>query len=118
MTTLFVYGTLLVGEPNHSRLGGCKPLSSAVSEPRYTLVDLGPYPALLQGGNTAIAGELYDVDVALLDELDAFEDPLDFRRLPIALQAGGPAEAYFFVRSSLLKEPRIPRGDWRTRRRP
>jgi gamma-glutamylcyclotransferase (GGCT)/AIG2-like uncharacterized protein YtfP len=115
---LFVYGTLMQGEPNHPRLGGVQPLRAATSEPRYTLIDLGPYPALLQGGNTAIAGELYDLDVALMAELDQFEGPLDFQRLPIALKADGPAEAYFFVRSGLLGEPRIQGGDWRARRRP
>ena len=46
---IFVYGTLLSGEGNHRQLRGARPLAVRRTEPRYTLVSLGPYPALLDG---------------------------------------------------------------------
>jgi gamma-glutamylcyclotransferase (GGCT)/AIG2-like uncharacterized protein YtfP len=56
---LFVYGSLLFGEIHNARLGGSRLLGEARTEPRYTLVDLGPYPALLDEGTTSVSGELY-----------------------------------------------------------
>ena len=39
---VFVYGTLLSGEGNHRHLRGARMLAVRRTEPRYTLVSLGP----------------------------------------------------------------------------
>ena len=54
---VFVYGTLLTGESNHAWLKGASCLGRWTTPPRFTLIDLGPYPVLSAGGRTAVTGE-------------------------------------------------------------
>ena len=37
---------------------GARLVATARTAPRYTLVDLGPYPALVEDGDTAVFGEV------------------------------------------------------------
>ncbi|HEX4351864.1 MAG TPA: gamma-glutamylcyclotransferase family protein, partial [Polyangiales bacterium] len=71
---LFVYGTLRRDAANHHEMGDARFIGRARTAPRYELVDMGGYPAMLEGGRTSIVGELYEVDDALLRQLDAFEE--------------------------------------------
>src|SRR5437899_576229 len=61
---VFVYGSLLSGEDHHHRLSRSPALGSCRTEPTYTLVDLGAYPGLLEGGMTSVHGEVYEVDAS------------------------------------------------------
>ena len=65
-TRVFVYGTLLAGEPNHRVLTGARLVAKARTEPAFELRDLGPFPGLVSGGAHAVAGEVYEVDEATL----------------------------------------------------
>jgi gamma-glutamylaminecyclotransferase len=113
---LFVYGTLLSGEPGHARLQGAGGLGAARTEPIFQLVDLGPYPALVADGSTAIVGELYLVDTRLIVELDVFEQvPVLFRRVRIPLDDGSQAEAYAMDVDQVRGRRRLHQGDWRKR---
>jgi gamma-glutamylaminecyclotransferase len=115
---VFVYGTLLSGEPNHARLRGARLVAATRTEPRYTLVSLGPYPALIEGGTTSVTGEVYDVDEALLSALDRFEGvPSLYRRTAVRLLGGGVAQAYALAGGGGKKAALIPGGDWREYRR-
>ena len=62
MTRVFVYGTLLAGEPNHRLLEAASFVGPAETPPVFSLVDLGPFPALVGGGAGAVVGEVYEVD--------------------------------------------------------
>jgi gamma-glutamylaminecyclotransferase len=116
MPRLFVYGTLMQGEPLHHRLGPARFLGGARTAAAFDLVDLGPYPAAVGGGSTALIGELYEVDPATLDRLDELEGvPGLYRRTTIPLADGTPAEAYLMPRKALRGRPLIPSGDWRRR---
>jgi gamma-glutamylcyclotransferase (GGCT)/AIG2-like uncharacterized protein YtfP len=84
---VFVYGTLMRGAANHDVLvrAGARFVGVARTAALRTLVDLGPYPALLPADaardRTAVHGELYEVGSAALGELDAFEGcPSLYRR--------------------------------------
>lgn len=111
---LFVYGTLLQGEPYHHLLGGASLLHALRSPPEFTLVNLGEYPGMLEGGNTAVYGEIYEVDEALLSTLDEYEDcPALYSRRPLPFQNGMMAITYL-LRPSRRVFPTIPSGDWRT----
>jgi gamma-glutamylcyclotransferase (GGCT)/AIG2-like uncharacterized protein YtfP len=115
---VFVYGTLMRGEPAHALLGDARFVGAARTEPRYALVLLDGYPGLVEGGDTAIAGELYELtdgDEALLRELDRYEDaPELYTRM---LQRFGEHEAWvYLLRPELAAgRPSIASGDWRKR---
>lgn len=111
-TTLFVYGTLLRGERNAVELAGARFVGEARTLPRYTLVDCGAWPTLVEAGTTSVRGELYAVPPGVLARLDAFEDhPRLFRRQAVALVGGLPAEAY--LAPTNIAGPVIASGDWR-----
>lgn len=112
---LFVYGTLLRGECNHRVLAGAHCVGQDRTAPLFELLDLGPYPALVTGGGTAVHGELYLVERELLHSLDAFEGvPELYFREPIEL-ASGAAETYLMRRAQTIGARPIACGDWRRR---
>jgi len=71
---IFVYGTLMRGEGNHSLLsnGSTQFLGEAVTKRGFTLYDLGAFPGMVKGGNGAVIGEIYEVTKATLAHLDYF----------------------------------------------
>ncbi|MBZ4329704.1 gamma-glutamylcyclotransferase [Myxococcus sp. MISCRS1] len=114
-TRVFVYGTLLSGEPNHRLLRGARLIGPARTRPRFTLHDYGPFPALASGGKHAIEGEVYEVDALMLAALDRLEGhPRFYERTPIALDGAGRVEAYLFPKGRLAGRPIIESGCWRT----
>ncbi len=118
---IFVYGTLMRGEVNHGWLGRARArfVGEAETAARYTLVDLGPYPALVEGGGTCVRGELHELDTAALPELDAFEGA-EFARGRIVLAAPAPLalpepHAWLGTERAVRGAAAIPCGDWRRR---
>ncbi|TQF11040.1 gamma-glutamylcyclotransferase [Myxococcus llanfairpwllgwyngyllgogerychwyrndrobwllllantysiliogogogochensis] len=113
-TRVFVYGTLLSGEPNHRLLRGARLIGPARTRPRFTLHDYGPFPALASGGKHAIEGEVYEVDALMLAALDRLEGhPRFYERTSIALDGAGRVEAYLFPKGRLADCPIIESGCWR-----
>jgi gamma-glutamylcyclotransferase (GGCT)/AIG2-like uncharacterized protein YtfP/organic hydroperoxide reductase OsmC/OhrA len=109
---VFVYGTLLRGEVNHHLLERADWVGEHRTEPRFSLVRLGPYPGLIAGGHTAVLGELYRVDQAGLGALDVLEEyPRLYDRRLIRTRFGR-AWTYLY-RGSVRDRPLIPSGDWR-----
>lgn len=109
---VFVYGTLLRGEVNHRLLAGAELLGPHRTQPCFTLFSLGAYPALIRGGRTAIAGEVFAVDDAGLVRLDRLEDyPRLYRRALIPTPYGR-AWVYLY-RGPLRDRAVIHSGDWR-----
>jgi gamma-glutamylcyclotransferase (GGCT)/AIG2-like uncharacterized protein YtfP len=111
---VFVYGTLMRGGTYHHLLAGARFIQQACTAPRYVLVDLGDYPALLDGGETRVAGEIYEVPEEMIAMLDALEGHPDYyRRTPIALDDGSEALGYVFVDGgALASAPTIEGGRW------
>jgi gamma-glutamylcyclotransferase (GGCT)/AIG2-like uncharacterized protein YtfP len=113
---LFVYGTLLRGEPGHALLDGASALGSAKTPPAFDLYDLGPYPALVAGGSVAVMGEVYEVTLHSLAAIDIHEEvPRLFQRATIELEDGRHAQAYVLDRDRVRGRRRIRSGDWRAR---
>jgi gamma-glutamylcyclotransferase (GGCT)/AIG2-like uncharacterized protein YtfP len=111
-TLLFVYGSLRRGQQHHAELRDARLIDTVRTEACYELVDLGPYPALLEGGNDAVVGELYEVSASLIEELDLFEEvPEMYRRVPLRI-AGVDAHGYVLPRERAGDAPRVPSGDW------
>jgi gamma-glutamylcyclotransferase (GGCT)/AIG2-like uncharacterized protein YtfP len=110
----------MCGESNHPVLGEARLVGSARTAPRYRLVDLGPYPALMEEGCCAVSGELYEIDARTLRHLDRFEGHPDlYRRAPVELASGELAIAYFAGDRMLQHQAQvvIEGGDWRSLRR-
>jgi gamma-glutamylcyclotransferase (GGCT)/AIG2-like uncharacterized protein YtfP len=112
---LFVYGTLRRGEPGHGLLRAAPLLAEAITAPVFTLLDMGEYPAIVEGGTTAVAGELYDVNEALLLELDRYEDVPELYLRVEHVIAGEPALVYVLRPEHTRGLPAIASGDWRRR---
>lgn len=89
-TLLFVYGTLKRGCSNHHHLAGQTFVGVARSAPGFRLVDLGGYPGLVTSAadRGGVVGEVWSVDPAALQRLDAFEGVHQglYRREPLPLQ--------------------------------
>jgi gamma-glutamylcyclotransferase (GGCT)/AIG2-like uncharacterized protein YtfP len=116
-TKLFAYGTLRRGEQAHGLLAGARLLAKARTAPCFTLFDMGGYPALVQGGSTAVLGEIYEIDPALLEALDRYEEaPEVFQRTTIEV-AGSQVLAYLLPAERAAGNPLLPDGDWCSNRR-
>lgn len=111
---VFVYGTLLRGEPNHELLGDSAFLGEARTDPAFSLVSMGSFPAMIRGGSTSVVGELYEVNNEVLRILDGLEGhPQWYRRTALVLTNGMSAHAYLMEPSEVEGRPVIASGDWR-----
>jgi gamma-glutamylcyclotransferase (GGCT)/AIG2-like uncharacterized protein YtfP len=116
---LFVYGTLMSGEPDHARLEGARPLGPAETEPSFDLVDLGPEPALVPGGTTAVRGEVWALSPQQLAAVDVHHGhPLRYRRGAVRLADGRVVEAHLLTADQARGRRRIRPGDWKARLAP
>jgi gamma-glutamylcyclotransferase (GGCT)/AIG2-like uncharacterized protein YtfP len=107
---LFVYGTLRRGESNHYLLEPAQCLGQHQTRPEFTLYDLGPYPAVIEG-HDAIIGEVYLIDEETLANVDELEDcPVEYRREQIETPFGS-AWIYLYQDVSKLSIM-ISSGDW------
>ena len=113
---LFVYGTLLAGERDHPLLAGAEFQRRALTSPRYTLVDLGVYPALVASGRVAVHGEVYLVSKQHRFATDVKKEcPVLFHRAQVELEDGTTAEAYLMREEQVRGKRRLAAGDWRQR---
>jgi gamma-glutamylaminecyclotransferase len=113
---LFVYGTMRQGEPRHGLLGNAELVGAALTPAAFHLVDVGPYAALVPGGTTAVAGELYQVTLAVRRVLDVeLQVPLLFNRELIQLADGAGVDAYVLRMDQVRGRRRLAHGDWKQR---
>ncbi len=120
--TVFVYGTLRAGASNHFRMAGAEPLGPATVRGRLYRIDW--YPGLVIDPEACpVTGELYAVEAAHLQALDAFEglppgemECEEYRRVKVAVAvAGGGREAWVWEwRGPVDEAARIGSGDWCT----
>jgi gamma-glutamylcyclotransferase (GGCT)/AIG2-like uncharacterized protein YtfP len=113
---VFVYGTLLSGEPNNHWLAHAKLLGRATTLFGFTLYNRGPYPVLADTGvgtGTSVKGEVYEVDDVTLACLDRLEGhPNHYQRTEIALNDGMKAFTYLQAPERCAGMPVIPEGNW------
>ena len=122
---LFVYGTLLQGQPNHHLLSGRIDRISPGWIEGAELYSLGSYPMLVEGHGRVVGELVYLPDAteayfAILDLLDRLEgvddeDGLYRRVLMQVCTASGeqtPAWVYAGHRESVLGRKQVEGGDW------
>ncbi len=115
---VFVYGTLLAGEPNHRLLARARLVTEARTKPAFKLRDLGAFPGLVRGCAHAVAGKVYEVDELTLAALDRLEGhPRFYKRTRIALEDGAVVETYLLAPEQVEGRPVIDSGSWRARRK-
>lgn len=112
MDTVFVYGTLKQGFGNHRLLRNSKFLGKAETQPIFTMISLGAFPAVLVDGDVAIKGEVYEVDENTMQQLDWLEGhPNFYRRIQVSTTLG-PAWMYTIPSDRSREHSRIPSGFW------
>ena len=103
---LFIYGTLMRGQPRHSALRLQTFVAEVRTAPDYRLFNTGTYPALVEAPDgRLIEGELWMVSDACLNALDRIEGVAEglYERRTVALlppHNGLNAEAYFYLHST------------------
>ena len=116
MTRIFCYGTLMRGHGNHRLIEHSTFLGTGTTEPIFTMLHLGGFPGIVRGGETAIHGELYEVDAPTLSRLDRLEGhPTFYERQPISVAQ--PDGTIMMVEGYVLQGARpglrtIPTGVW------
>lgn len=123
MHKVFVYGTLLSGYGNWEwALKDETCLGEAETLPEYTLLHLGGFPGLIEGGETAIKGEVYEVGDETLEDLDGLEGVCHeapetglYRRVTITLANGQEVHTYIYNQNSTWRsyDRIIESGSWR-----
>lgn len=114
---VFCYGTLKRGYGNHSLLRDSKFIGEAETQPILTMVDLGSFPAVLlnSDGETAVKGEVYEVNEATMQQLDWLEGhPNFYRRVQVSTNLG-PVWIYTLPPEKYRNYTEIPSGVWEGR---
>lgn len=106
LTKVMVYGSLKAGRGNHYLLEGSKYLGPAKTSPIFTMVSYGSFPAVLADGDTAITGEIYEVDDNTLRALDRLEGHPDwYRRCEVVTDV---AKAWMYIMNPEKVHARAP----------
>jgi gamma-glutamylaminecyclotransferase len=122
---VFVYGSLKRGFGNHRLLANSEFVGTGLTEPRYRLINLGPYPAMIESTDDplSITGELYRIDEQTLADLDRLEgEGVLYRRIVTTITAleGGACDqrvdthsawTYLWMRSP-AEHPLWPTATW------
>lgn len=110
---LFVYGTLRMGDSRAFFLEDDNEsvfINTIKTAPKYKLVNLGSFPALVEGGSQSVVGELWEITDFVKKGLDTIEGvPYLYLDKEIELEDGTKAIAYVMQDKGY---PIIESGDW------
>ena len=113
---LFAYGSLRQGERDHAALDGAHCRGTVRTARGYRLVDLGVYAAMIEAGEQAVVGELYEITRETRRELDVMKEAgVLFHRVRVELEDGRSAEAYLMREDQVRGRRRLRTGDWKQR---
>ena len=133
LDTLFVYGTLMRGEPRHHLIAD-RVIAACPARIEGALAHMGPYPALIEDDPAAVASDTphwVQGELLLFDNLDSLLPTLD--QVEGCAEPGAPGTLYQRVRRSVVmgvvqreawvyvlddavkRGPVIPSGSWKVR---
>jgi len=107
-----VYGSLREGLHNHRLLEDSDYLGLDWTDPDYTMLSLGSFPGIVEGGETAIKIEVYQVNQDTFTNLDRLEGyPNFYNRKKIETKFG---DAWiYFLEGREYSTTYVPSGDWK-----
>lgn len=115
-----VYGSLLSGLGNNPVIQNenTELLGEIISEPVYTLYDLGYFPGLHENGSTAVKMEVYSVDDEIALDVDGLEGyspdrPATFYDKKSIETPWGTASVYIYM-GNPEEDQIIESGDWKS----
>jgi gamma-glutamylcyclotransferase (GGCT)/AIG2-like uncharacterized protein YtfP len=113
-----VYGTLKEGESNHLRLlPGEKPVFRGFVTIPYRMFENGEYPMLVPDRERhPIWVEVFDLSPEKIRELDALEEPYEYRRHRIDVAELGDLEIYAHDAPAPAGFALVESGEWKSRR--
>lgn len=111
---VFVYGTLKRGFGNSVLLNEAEFVQEAVTEPKYTMRNLGFFPGVQLEGNTPISGEIYKVTDKEMERLDRLEGyPSFYNRTQIGIPGLEVTPwMYFLPKEGYQHNKVVPSGVW------
>lgn len=121
---VFVYGTLMRGQRNHSLLkkAGAEFVAEHITDTTFQMYNNGSFPVVVPEGHVAITGEIWQVGHETLQALDALEEvddrtgkPTHIERMEIDTPHGN---AWIYIRPSAPSNDEAKsmlHGDWRKR---
>lgn len=115
MAQIFVYGTLRRDGRLHGYYMDKATFQRMVkTAPKFTLYSLGGCPGLVEGGTTAVVGEVYECPAEVVEYLDRLEGhPHCYERKVIDLEDGSRVQAYVLpMRKTFARNAIIQSGDW------
>jgi len=102
--TVFVYGTLKNGYSNHGLVKDSLFLGEFSTNPKWGLIDLGLYPAMVRG-RFEVKGEAYGVSESTLERLDYLEGVdrglYSRRRINVKDNLGNKISAWVYIYNAI-----------------
>jgi gamma-glutamylcyclotransferase (GGCT)/AIG2-like uncharacterized protein YtfP len=117
-TNIFVYGSLRKGMGLNPVLSTSKLLGTVKTLPKYTMYDLGAFPCITKNGDSSIVGDIYEVDLDTLSQLDMIEGvPNLYYRDEIEISASPVTDnpnAYFWASDDIVLDEDyiVKNGNW------
>ena len=110
---VFVYGTLMRGQPASDHMTGADFLGNAVL-PDHAIYDLGWYPGVRPCDGESVQGELYLVSEDMLRSMDRYEGEgfLYLRKLVSVMIDGQTENAFVYLYAHEIDESRRMKGRW------
>ncbi len=113
-----VYGSLMEGLHNNHRLRNSELMGTWLTEPVFTLGDLGSFPGLLENGNTSVNMEIYKIDTTTLvglDNLEGYNEGNENMSMYLRKTIDTPyGEAFVYIyNASIPSNKEVNTGDWR-----
>lgn len=117
---VFVYGTLLSGYGNWEHFlnnDKAKIVGEYETTPNYTMYNLGAFPGVVMGGDTAIKGEVYEVDDEVFRALDGLEGyPSFYDRTKIPVVGLDTVQPWIYhIGDAYTTHSVVASGNWRDR---
>lgn len=116
MFNVFVYGTLKKEFYNHNviKRSNGRFIGDAITDPIFTMVSLGAFPAVIPNGDTTIKGELYETDsLEFLDRLEGY--PSFYNRKVVSVKVGDKdyLATMYYIDTIQEHSGIVESGEWR-----